>query len=69
MYKKKKLVTVRKALYWLIDRTKETELNALMGEIRCLGEEITGYFDLFAKVNSSNGQRMDSEAASNSFRN
>ena len=69
MYKKKKLVTVRKALYWLIDRTKETELNALMGEIRCLGEEKTGYFDLFAKVNNSNGQRMDSEAASNSFRN
>lgn len=54
-YKKKKLVTVRKALYWLIDRTKETELNALMSKIRCLGEEKTGYFDLFGKVNSSKG--------------
>ena len=54
-YKKRKLDAVRQALYWLIDRTKETELNALMIEIKCLGEDHTGYFDMLGKVNSSKG--------------
>ena len=55
-YKRRKLETVLKALYCLVDRTKETEIDALMSEVKCLGEEKTGYFAVHDKVNSCKGK-------------
>lgn len=57
-YKKRKLASIRKALYWLADETGHTSLVNLLSEVRCLGKLESGYYASQNKVDSDKGKAL-----------
>ena len=57
-YKKRKLASIRKALYWLADETGHTSLVNLLSEVRCLGKLESGYYESQKKVDSDKGKAL-----------
>lgn len=55
-YTKRKIVSIRKALYWLVDKTDHSSLVDLVTEVRHLGKLETGFYASSHKVDADKGK-------------